>query len=66
MDNTLFWKDWWLHGKSLAYVASHVVSLVSRRTVDQHIVGQVLLHNQWVRDIRGGLAVAALVEYLQL
>ncbi|WVZ50362.1 hypothetical protein U9M48_001621 [Paspalum notatum var. saurae] len=65
-SNTIFWRDKWLHGKSLTDLAPSLYSYVAKRAVKRRTVQDALDSNAWVRDIRGGLSAAALVEYLQL
>jgi hypothetical protein len=40
--------------------------VISRRALKRRTVAEGLTNRQWVSDIRGGLSVTVLVEYLQL
>ena len=64
--NTKFWTERWLHGRSVAEVAPHLVTLVPRRVINQRTVQQALENRRWVADIKGALSVQAISEYLQL
>ncbi|WVZ92630.1 LOW QUALITY PROTEIN: hypothetical protein U9M48_038679, partial [Paspalum notatum var. saurae] len=65
-SNTFFWRDKWLHGKSLADLAPSLYSYVAKRGVKRRTGQDALDSNAWARDIREGLLAASLVEYLQL
>ena len=51
-QNTLFWSDRWLHGKSVADLAPHLIDLIPRHLVNWRSVQQALTEHGWVH---GGL-----------
>lgn len=65
-ENTKFWSDRWLHGKTVAELASNPFALIFKRARKQHTVAQALENRRWVADIHGGLSVQVLYEYLTI
>jgi len=63
---TLFWKDRWLEGKNIEEVAPKILSLVSKRIIGRRTVAEALTDEKWIDDIRVGVPVEALMEYLEL
>ncbi|KAI5015427.1 hypothetical protein ZWY2020_056817 [Hordeum vulgare] len=63
-DRALFWHDCWLPGG--LSVPEAAPALASFARLSSITVGQALANNRWVRDIRGGLSVPALAQYLRL
>jgi hypothetical protein len=50
-------------------VAEHcptLIQMISRRVLKRRTVAEGLTNRKWVSDIRGGLSVTVLVEYLRL
>jgi len=64
--STLFWKDRWLEGKNIEEVAPKILSLVSKRIIGRRTVAEALTDEKWIDDIRVGVPVEALMEYLEL
>jgi hypothetical protein len=65
-DEILFWKDRWLDDHTLAEMAPNLFRVVPKRVVKRRTVAQVLQNRRWVHDIRGGLTVEVLLEYLRI
>ena len=63
---TLFWKDRWLHGKSIVELAPSLVPFVNKRARSRRTVNEAMQDLRWVGDIAGGLSVPAIVDYLEL
>lgn len=63
--NTLFWSDKWLHNCSLMDLAPEVTTCVPSRIIKNRTVEEALNQRARVRDIRGGLSLNGLIEYLQ-
>jgi hypothetical protein len=64
--NTLFWLDSWINGVSIRAIAPTLLSFVSKRAINRQTVAQALPGRNWVHQIRGGMSVHAMGEYLQL
>ncbi|WVZ79516.1 hypothetical protein U9M48_027087 [Paspalum notatum var. saurae] len=62
----LFWKDRWIAGASVEDIAPAVIELVAKRTRSSQSVAVALQGNQWIRELRGGLSVQAINQYLKL
>lgn len=62
--NTLFWTDNWIHGESIQAMAPALLAVVSRQAVRAQTVAQALTNGSWIRQITGGLSMAAIAEYL--
>ncbi|KAJ1269194.1 hypothetical protein BS78_07G191800 [Paspalum vaginatum] len=65
-ENTLFWKDNWIDGKSVEDLAPALLPLVSRRVRSTQTVAIGLTGGRWVRELTGALSVQAIAQYLQL
>jgi len=63
---TLFWKDRWLHGKSIEEVAPALVPFVNKRARSRRTVNEAMQDLRWVGNIAGGLSVPAILDYLEL
>ena len=63
---TLFWKDRWLHGKSIEELAPALVPFVNKRARSRRTVNKAMQDLRWVGDIAGGLSVPAILDYLEL
>jgi len=64
--STLFWTDRWLHGQSLSQLAPDLISLVPNKFLNSWTVRDALYNLQLVRDIKGGVHVQALLEFLRV
>lgn len=64
MAATLFWRDKWLEGQSIADLAPLLFALVIKRKANRRTIQEALVDHCWVQDIQGALLVAALSEYL--
>ena len=62
----LFWTDRWIHGNSIQDLALALIAFISRWIQSQWMVSHNLEDPSWVRDIKGGLSIAALFQYQQL
>jgi hypothetical protein len=65
-NKVYFWKDHWLHGRSVSDIAPNVLRLVSTRHRNTRTVQVALIHNKWVEDIAGVLSPDAAVECVHL
>lgn len=65
-NNTMFWTDRWLHGRSISDMVPTLVAAVSKRHISRRIVADALHNQRWIRDISGALSVHAIIEYLQV
>ncbi|CAL4994550.1 unnamed protein product [Urochloa decumbens] len=63
-QSVLFWKDKWINGHSLSSIAPALVQAVPARVRNTRMVCDALSNKRWVRDIRGGLSVQAILDYL--
>ncbi|PVH65738.1 hypothetical protein PAHAL_1G065700 [Panicum hallii] len=61
-----FWTDNWLDDQAIVTWAPTLCKAVSKRIRKTQTVAQALADRRWIREIRGGLSVQAIVEYLQL
>lgn len=62
----LFWSDPWIDGQSILDIAPLLIPLVPRRRRKLCSVADGLTDRSWIRDIRGALGPAALLQYLDL
>ena len=65
-ETILFLKDRWLEGKTLAEIAPNLFQSIPKRIVKSRTVAQALSNRRCVSDIKGGLPVEVLMEYLVL
>jgi hypothetical protein len=63
-NTTLFWTDKWIQGQAIADLAPMVVAAVPRKIQKKRTVEEALINHQWVSDIKGGLSLIGLSEYL--
>jgi hypothetical protein len=63
---TVFWTDCWLDGEAVVDMAPVLASLVGARMKKTRTVQEAISNRAWVQDIRGGLSVATIIEYLHL
>ena len=63
---TLFWLDNWIDGRSVRSVAPHLHNFVPPRITKRRTVAEALDQKRWIRDIQGGLSVAAIRDYVLL
>jgi hypothetical protein len=64
--STLFWTDRWLNRRPIEELAPCLISTVGPIIRKKRTVYDALQDNKWVRDIRGGLTVQVLLEFLSL
>ncbi|WVZ64257.1 LOW QUALITY PROTEIN: hypothetical protein U9M48_013807 [Paspalum notatum var. saurae] len=64
-QRTLFWQDNWIGGKSVVDVAPALLWFMSKRTKSTQTVAAALHDGRWIREIRGGLSIQAIVQYLK-
>ena len=64
--NTLFWTDRSLHGCSLVDMALEVAACLQSRILKTRTAEETLDNQVWVQDIRGGLSLNGLIEFLKL
>lgn len=64
-NNTKFWSDQWLRGRTIGELA-HLFALIPERIVKQRSVAETLADLKWLFDIKGVLSIHAIVEYLQI
>jgi hypothetical protein len=62
----LFWQDRWLEGSSMAQIAPHLVTTVSKRNRACRVVADALHNDGWIADISGSLSIAALTQYISV
>jgi hypothetical protein len=66
LEETLFWKDRWIQGQSVADIAPRLLQVVPKRRINTRTVQEALIGRAWMSDIRGALSVGAIVDYLHL
>jgi hypothetical protein len=64
--DTLFWTDNWIHGTSIQAMALTLFKLIPKRVVQKQTVAEVLPNRTWIQQIRGGLSVPAISDYLHV
>jgi hypothetical protein len=64
--NTLFWRDRWINGCSIAELAPEVISKVDKKVASTRTVHQALEGMSWVRDIKPTLSLVGIQQYLTL
>ena len=65
-QRTLFWLDSWIKGVSVSSIAPNLLQIISKRITKKRTVAEALNQRRWVRDIRGGLSVLILRDYIKL
>jgi len=63
---TLFWLDNWMDCRSVRSIAPHLIQFISPRISRKRTIAEALHQKRWIRDIQGGLSVAALRDYVRL
>jgi hypothetical protein len=63
---TLFWTDRWIHGQSIADLATRLLATIIARRRKKRTVQEALNNHAWILDIRGALTVWVLIEYLHI
>lgn len=63
---TLFWKDNWIHGKSIGQLVPRLLDAVPKRMVNCRTVQEALLDGLWISDIQEGISVGVIVDFLSL
>jgi hypothetical protein len=62
-QNTLFWTDRWLHGKSVGELAPTLLSRIPMKIQKIRTVHEALLNNRWVSDLTGSLSADVLMGF---
>jgi hypothetical protein len=62
-QNTLFWTDRWLHGKSVGELAPALLSHIPMKIQKIRTVHEALLNNRWVSDLTGSLPADVLMSF---
>jgi hypothetical protein len=62
-QNTLFWTDRWLHGKSVGELAPALLSRIPMKIQKIRTVHEALLNNRWVSDLTGSLSADVLMGF---
>jgi len=65
-ENTLFWIDRWLNGQSIADLVPRLLAFVPKRIANRRTVEEAMTDRSWVMDIRGGLSVEVILDFLSL
>jgi hypothetical protein len=65
-SNTLFWKDRWLHGKSVQHLALKIFSMVPKRIANKRTIQDAMHEGRWIEDIYGEATWAAMTKFLVL
>ena len=65
-ENTLFWMDRWLNGQSIVDLAPRLLAFVPKRIANRRTVEEAMADRSWVMDIRGGLSVEVILDFLSL
>jgi hypothetical protein len=64
--NTLFYTDKWFMGISLVELAPSVLQVVPLKTQKMCLVSEALTDHKYISDIRDGLSMVGLYEFVQL
>ena len=59
-DKTLFWKDRWIHGATIAEVAPLVATSVRTQVANRRLVREALDMHSWMNDVVGDLCTEGL------
>ncbi|GJN13770.1 hypothetical protein PR202_gb00513 [Eleusine coracana subsp. coracana] len=65
-ENTLFWSDHWIMGRSVADLALSLLPHVKRKAFRTRTVWEALDNDAWLQDFRRGLSVPTIWEFMQL
>lgn len=65
-ENSLFWVDKWIDGKSIRELAPGLCSMVKRRGAQKRSVMDALSDNKWMDDIQGDMSAEVVMEFLSL
>ena len=63
-QNTIFWKDRWLNGGTIADMAPEVVVAVAPKVACSKTFAQCLPNRGWVSDIKPVLSISGIQQYL--
>ena len=63
---TLFWTDNCIGGSSIQAMAPTLFKLISKRVAQKQTMAEALPNQAWIQQIRGGLSVPAIADYLQV
>ena len=62
----LFWCDRWIDNQDVGALAPLLLDHVDVKILNSRTVEDALTNNQWIRDLRTGLSVPAIMQYLAL
>jgi hypothetical protein len=65
-SNTLFWKDWWLNGKSIIDTAPAILAMIPTIIVNKRMVNEAFPNMRWLSDFQGASTFQVLLEYFDL
>jgi hypothetical protein len=65
-QNTLFWRDRWIHGRAATDYAPGVTLHLKTRIKNSRTIVEAMFENRWVGDINGNLATRGEREFLAL
>lgn len=64
--STAFWTGRWVNGQAIKDIAPSLITFVRNRDLTSSKVADALPNRAWVRQIVGGITVAAMREYLHV
>jgi hypothetical protein len=65
-SKTLFWKDRWLDGISIANRAPLLIQVVTKKVSRTRLVSEAMAEDRWIADISGSFSILALMQYVNL